>query len=216
MAPREATRGPQPSCARQASTRSGRHRSRRTVWDGARREARPLRGATGWAEELRSPVSRTGVLASVYGDAQKADVPAFLGLLTDLEETERPHVAAVGDFNWRPAHTARLPPEWRVSDAVPSTHDGPAAPTRALLRDPVALTRQPTAHRIPGDRTIAPWCSASRGRTSSSRRSKDCTGQQSMRCPTRDTRKTRPLRRMWWRRWTATSMTHLNLVGLSV
>ena len=71
-----------------------------------------------------------GTIASVYGPADRPDLPWFS---STLERFEGLHASVlVGDFNWRQAYQRFLPSAWTCSKHFPTTVGGAAGPTRLL------------------------------------------------------------------------------------
>ena len=71
-----------------------------------------------------------GTIASVYGPADRPDLPWFT---STLERFESLHSSVlVGDFNWRLAYQRFLPSAWTCSKHFPTTVGGAAGPTRLV------------------------------------------------------------------------------------
>ena len=72
-------------------------------------------------------------LASVYGDANKADMHWALEVTRQVEEQTQAVKMVIGDWNWRPCYISLFAEGWRTAPAVASTLSGPAAPTRCIF-----------------------------------------------------------------------------------
>lgn len=73
------------------------------------------------------------LVVSMYGNAQQADLKWMLDSVRAAESIHVPLRVLVGDYNWRPCYDTAVAGGWALVHTVPTTHSGPAAPTRCLL-----------------------------------------------------------------------------------